>query len=253
MRFASLGSGSKGNGTLVEWRDTCLLVDCGFSVRETERRLRRLGRRPDELTAILVTHEHGDHIGGVMPLARRYDIAVVMSAGTAQAAGIDGGRNKPRLLDGDREFCVGELGVTPVAVPHNARQPVQYVFRNGRHTLGLLTDLGSITPNVVESYQRCDGLLLEANHDAALLADGIYPPSLKQRVGGPWGHLNNGQAAEFLGSIDRGRLQALVLGHISQQNNLPDLVAAEVAPWIAGVNRVSYACQDQGFSWLILD
>lgn len=252
MRFASLGSGSKGNGTLVEWGNTCVLVDCGFSLRETEQRLARLGRRPEQLTAILVTHEHTDHLRGVMPLARCYGIAVIMTAGTAHGGRLGAG-NQLRLIDGDGEFGVGDLGVTPVAVPHDARQPVQYVFRSGRHTLGLLTDLGAITPHVVENYRRCDGLLLEANHDAAMLAGGTYPPSVKQRVGGPWGHLNNCQAAEFLGSIERDRLQTLVIGHISQRNNRPALVAVEVAPWILGINRVSYACQDQGFSWLTLE
>lgn len=266
MRFASLGSGSKGNGTLVEWRDTSVLVDCGFSLRESTHRLGRLGCHPEELTAILVTHEHGDHLRGVLPLARRFRIPVMMTAGTALAAGLVGDGSAIarhaigdtasvdlRLIEGDREFGVGDLGVMPVPVPHDAREPVQFVFSSARHRFGLLTDLGSITQHVVASFGGCDGLLLEANHDIAMLAEGVYPPALKRRVGGSWGHLNNTQAAVFLGTVDRSRLQTLVLGHISQHNNLPERVAETVAPWTKGIHQVAYACQNRGFPWLSLE
>lgn len=251
MRFASLGSGSKGNGTVVEWRATRVLVDCGFSVRETNRRLAGLGWRPEQLTAILVTHEHSDHLGGAVPLARRYGIPLLMTAGTAHAAAI-GQRAGVTLIDADREFSLGDLGVTAVTVPHDAREPVQFVLRGGRHRLGLLTDLGAITPHVVASYRRCDALVLEANHDVAMLADGPYPPALKQRVAGPWGHLNNGQARELLANIDRCRLHTLVIGHMSQQNNCQTLIEAELRPLTAAIPQVVYATQSEGFSWLTL-
>ena len=147
MRFASLGSGSRGNGTLLESDTTCVLVDCGFSVRETERRLRRLGRSAEDLSALLVTHEHTDHIRGVLPLARKYGIPVYATHGTAQYDTL-------LSLPGYREvnthavFRVGDIEVTPVAVPHDAREPCQYVFASGQRPLGLLTDLGSVTPHV---------------------------------------------------------------------------------------------------------
>jgi len=266
VRFASLGSGSKGNGTLVQWRDTSVLVDCGFSLCESTHRLGRLGCQPEQLTTILVTHEHGDHLRGVLPLARRFRIPVMLTAGTALAAGLLGGgsaigRNAIgdtanvdlRLIEGDREFSIGDLGVMPVPVPHDAREPVQFVFSSARHRFGLLTDLGCITRHVVASYGRCDGLLLEANHDIAMLAEGGYPPALKRRVGGSWGHLNNAQAAVFLGTVDRSRLQTLVLGHISQHNNRPELVAETVAHWTEGIHNVAFACQDNGFPWLSLE
>ncbi len=251
MRFASLGSGSKGNGTVVEWRTTRVLVDCGFSVRETTRRLVGLGWRPEQLTAILVTHEHSDHLGGAVPLARRYGIPLLMTAGTAHAAGIER-QVGATLIDAGREFNLGDLGVTAVAVPHDAREPVQFVLRSDRHRLGLLTDLGAITPHVIASYRRCDALVLEANHDAAMLAAGPYPAALKQRVAGPWGHLNNGQAGELLANIDRRCLHTLVIGHMSQHNNRQTLVEAELKPLTTAIPRVVYATQNDGFSWLTL-
>jgi len=252
IRFASLGSGSKGNGTLVESGDTCLLVDCGFSVRETDRRLARLGRSGHDLSAILVTHEHGDHGRGVAALARKYGLPVYLTAGTlrglqrhAPAA--------PGIVCGQQAFEVGGITVTPVTVPHDAREPVQFHFTVAGRRLGILTDLGCITPHVVNSFHDCDGLLLEANHDTGMLGSGPYPAALKRRVGGDWGHLNNGQAVQFLHAVERRRLQVLVLGHISQQNNAVGLVAEAVAPLRQDLHQMHYACQEQGFDWHRID
>jgi len=252
IRFASLGSGSKGNGTLVEIGDTCVLVDCGFSIRETEKRLGHLGRQPQDISAILVTHEHSDHGRGVAPLAKKYSIPVVMTAGTARALKPEGLEDL-RLVNAQASFSVGGIEVTPVAVPHDAREPVQYVFVRHRLKLGILTDLGCITPHVINSFDGCVGLLLEANHDPELLAMGAYPASLKRRVGGDWGHLNNGQAAGLLARIDRRRLRVLVMGHISQHNNRVDLVRDALAPYQDELPNVHYACQQQGFHWQVVD
>ncbi|MEH6543395.1 MAG: MBL fold metallo-hydrolase [Porticoccaceae bacterium] len=256
MRFASLGSGSKGNATLVEWGDTCVMVDCGFSVKQTVQRLAQLQRQPEDLSAILVTHEHSDHIKGVLPLARRFGITVMMTAGTAKAAKIDASTAAGldiQLIDSDRVLAVGGMQVSPVSVPHDAREPVQFVFCGGKHRIGILTDLGSITPHVVEQYSACDGFLVEANHDRQMLDEGSYPYSLKQRVGGDWGHLNNGQTAQLLDQIDTSALQVLVVGHISQQNNSLACVEAELAPVVAELPQTLYACQDQGFAWQSLE
>ncbi|MGS2722972.1 MBL fold metallo-hydrolase [Porticoccus sp. GXU_MW_L64] len=253
LTFASLGSGSQGNATLVEAADTCLLVDCGFSMRETVRRLSQLQRTPDQLSAILVTHEHGDHIKGVMPLARKYGLPVYLTGGTAKAVAERIQNVDIRLVRDAEQFTIGALRVQPVAVPHDAREPVQYLFYHGDLCLGVLTDLGSITSYVSECYQRCDGLLLECNHDLQMLASGPYPASLKQRVSGPWGHLNNHQSADFLSQLNGSSLQHLVLGHISLQNNSLQRVREAVRPQLGGVGRVHYACQNEGFSWLQLD
>lgn len=252
LRFASLGSGSKGNGTLVEGGDTCLLIDCGFSLRDTERRLARLGRAPGDLSAILVTHEHVDHVRGVFSLARKYHLPVRMTPGTALASQPPQALS-PTLIDVHHDFTVGALAVTPVAVPHDAREPVQFLLRHRGRTLGVLTDLGCITPHVAECYRRCDALLLEANHDPELLAGGTYPAFLKRRVGGDWGHLSNGQAAALLARIETGAMQSLVMAHISEQNNSPELVAEAIAPCTTGVGHVLHARQDAGFDWLGID
>lgn len=252
MRFASLGSGSKGNATLVEAGDTCLLVDCGFSAREMERRLTLLQRDGTQLSGVLVTHEHGDHIRGVWTLARRHKLPVYMTGGTAKVASAppDIALQVIRPQEG---FQVGAVDVLPVAVPHDAREPVQFVFNYAGLKLGVLTDLGHISANVLGCYQRCDGLLVEANHDQRMLADGSYPYSLKQRVGGDWGHLNNSQTAGLLGALEPRSLQALVVGHISQQNNTLGVVQEFIEPVAEAIPQVKYASQDDCVDWLALE
>ena len=250
LRFASLGSGSKGNGTLVEDDATCVLIDCGFSIRETEKRLARLGRAPDDLAAILVTHEHGDHVRGVGPLARKYSLPIHLTQGTAIASRrVIDERCSTRAIVPHRPVAIGSLEITPVSVPHDAREPVQFIARAGALRVGVLTDLGSVSNNVLEHYLACDGLLLEANHDVRMLATGPYPPSLKRRVGSDWGHLNNSQAAGLLSRLESSKIQSLVMGHISEKNNHQDLVKAAVEPFARQVGRLMYACQDQGFAW----
>lgn len=252
MRFASLGSGSKGNATIVERGEASVLVDCGFSVRQTVQRLAQLQRRPEDLSAILVTHEHSDHIKGALPLAKRYGLPLMMTAGTARAAGLDSALNAGvdlRIIASDKTFQFSGLEISPVSVPHDAREPVQFVFYDGQYRLGVLTDLGSITPHVIDQFNACDGFLVEANHDEQMLATGSYPYSLKQRVASDWGHLSNRQTAELLRQLDTKALQVLVVGHISQQNNRRSHVAAELEPLVADLPQILYACQDEGFEW----
>jgi phosphoribosyl 1,2-cyclic phosphodiesterase len=223
FRFASLGSGSRGNATLIEAGATRVLVDCGFAAREFVARCETLGVDPETLDAILVTHEHGDHMRGVGAVARRFDLPVWMSHGSWRAA--DYGRiSQLQLFAGhDGAFVIGDLQVQPVPVPHDACEPTQFVFAHRDRRFGLLTDLGSITRRVIDAYGGVDALLLECNHDPGMLASGPYPPSLRARVGGSFGHLNNGQAAGFLAEMDRSRLRRLVAGHLSEKNNHPDL------------------------------
>ena len=252
MRFASLGSGSKGNATLVEAGDTCLLVDCGFSARELARRLALMGLDGTRLSGILVTHEHGDHIKGVWTLARRHQLAVYMTGGTARVADAPADIDL-HLITPQQSFQVGGIDVLPVAVPHDAREPVQFIFNYTGLKLGILTDLGHISAHVQACYQGCDGLLVEANHDPAMLAEGAYPYSLKQRVGGDWGHLNNAQTLGFLNGLELGSLQTLVIGHISQQNNALNVVQGVMAPIVDRVTQILYASQDDCIAWLALE
>lgn len=249
MRFASLGSGSKGNGTLVEFDGETLLIDCGFSVKDTVARLARLDKKPEDITAVLVTHEHGDHIRGVPALARKYQLPVYITPGTFKVKSL-GQLPSVNFIEGYQHFRIGPFSIQPVAVPHDAREPAQFVISAAGKTLGILTDLGMITAHVQDSYQHCDALVLEANHDPVMLAYGAYPQSLKQRVGGPWGHLSNQQSAGFLDHFDVSRLQQLVIAHISQKNNSVEAAKLALDPVSASAQQVIYACQDGGFDWL---
>ncbi|NIO40833.1 MAG: MBL fold metallo-hydrolase, partial [Burkholderiales bacterium] len=182
LRFASLGSGSGGNATLIHSGSTTVMLDCGFSVAETTRRLARLGMRPDELDAILVTHEHDDHIGGVARFARRFGLPVWMSNGTWR--GLEGLFEGIclNLIEGYAAFSIGSVHVEPFPVPHDAREPTQFVFSDGAARLGVLTDTGEATPHIESMLRNCDALVIECNHDAALLARSSYPPSLRARI-----------------------------------------------------------------------
>jgi phosphoribosyl 1,2-cyclic phosphodiesterase len=249
MRLMSLGSGSKGNATLVASAGTCVMIDCGFSAGEVKRRMANQGFDPQQLSAIFVTHEHSDHMRGVFSLAKQYSLPVYLTAGTAKSVSLNKGVTC-RVIDPHKKFYVEDLEVSPVTVPHDAREPVQFVIRCQNQSVGVLTDLGSITPHVVESYRSCDGILLEANHDRDMLENGPYPYPLKQRVGGDWGHLNNGQAAELILRMEQSRLQHLVIGHISENNNNLDVVKQCIEPLAGNGVQVHYARQAGGMGWL---
>lgn len=252
MRFASLGSGSRGNGTLVQSGSTLLLVDCGFSVRETERRMARLGVDAADLDALLVTHEHSDHCSGVAALSRKYHLPVYLTRGTAASGRCDGAASTG-YFHSDAPFELGDVRVEPVAVPHDAREPCQFVFESGGLRLGILTDLGSITNAVIDHYAGCHGLLLECNHDEDMLRLGPYPPPLKRRVGGDWGHLNNRQSAALLECVVHEGLRELVVAHVSEQNNHRDHVMDALVPVYGEDAGLTLADQQQGFDWLSLD
>lgn len=248
MRYCSLGSGSRGNATVVEFGQTRLLIDCGFSLRMTEQRLALAGLSARQLSAILVTHEHADHVKGVERLARRYQIPVYMTHGTLHA--LRDFQAPVETVRLDESFTIGELHVEPVAVPHDAREPCQYIFDSGQHRFGILTDTGNITPWIIERYRGLDGLFLEANYDPHMLANGPYPPSLRARVAGDLGHLSNQQAAGLLAEMDRSSLNHVAIAHISEKNNRPDLALEELQSALAGWSgELHLAEQNQGLPW----
>jgi phosphoribosyl 1,2-cyclic phosphodiesterase len=251
MRFASLGSGSEGNGLVVEAGRTRVLIDCGFGVKDTTLRLQRLGIEPESVTAILVTHEHNDHVGGVPAFAARYRIAVWATFGTLIVSE-ERFEEVERVYGFDSHDCfaVGDLNVIPVAVPHDAREPVQFVVTDGAVRVGVLTDIGAPTPHVEAMLSGCDALVLECNHDLDMLAQSDYPPSLKARIAGRFGHLHNGASAELLARLDRSKLRHVIAAHLSKQNNRPDLARAALARSLGcEPHWVSIADQEQGFGW----
>jgi phosphoribosyl 1,2-cyclic phosphodiesterase len=245
-RFASLGSGSRGNGTLIELGDALILVDCGFTLKQTEARLRRLGVRPGDLTAILITHEHSDHIGGVAALAHKYCVPVHASYGTLRAAA---GRLAGNAFDSHAPFSIGAVTVNPVIVPHDAREPTQFIFEHAGWRLGVVSDLGHATPFVLEQYGGCHGLLLESNYDPGMLWRGRYPEPVKRRIDSPLGHLSNEQSVGFLAAVAHDTLD-VVIGHVSEQNNHPELLEAAFEPLRERVGRLQFATQDDGIHWI---
>lgn len=252
IRFASLGSGSHGNAHVVSVDKTTVLVDCGFSIKETESRLQRLGLEAAQLSAVLVTHEHGDHIQGVDRLARKYRLPVWLTPGTWRKGRLSDSLDV-QLFNAHENFAIRDLQVQPFPVPHDAAEPAQFVFSDGQRRLGLLTDTGCTTPHIERTLQACDALMLEYNHDSKMLANGPYHYRLKQRVGGQLGHLSNQQADELLQSLLSDKLQHLVAMHLSEKNNHPDLVRQSISTCIGcSVDEVLISDQENGVSWLTI-
>lgn len=251
MRFASLGSGSEGNALIVQHRDTVLMMDCGFGLAETESRLARLGLAPSQLSGIVVTHEHSDHIGGVARFSRKHRTPVWLTHGTARhVAPRSLLSDAYRFVDPHTPFAVGDIEVAPYLVPHDASEPVQYVFGEGSVRLGVLTDTGASTAHIEQSLSGVDALVLECNHDLDMLRNGPYPPGLKKRVAGRFGHLDNESAAELLGRLDRSRLRHVVAAHLSRQNNREELARAALARVLGcAEDWVGIAGQSWGFDW----
>jgi phosphoribosyl 1,2-cyclic phosphodiesterase len=226
LRFCCLGSGSRGNAYVVEASDGCrtirVLIDDGFTPRELERRLARAGVDVASLGAILVTHEHSDHAGGVAAFARRRQLSVYATEGTAATAGFES-LGRLQAIRAGIELQIGPLRVFPVEVPHDAAEPVQFLLSDGERRLAIFTDLGHAAPSVTAALQGLDALVLEFNHDLQMLRQGPYPPALKARIESDVGHLSNAQSVQFLESIDRGRLTRVVAAHLSLTNNRPHL------------------------------
>lgn len=264
MRFASLGSGSEGNALLVctgphpagldgarREGSSTLMIDCGFGLRETVQRLARLGLEPADLSGILVTHEHSDHVGGVFRLARRAQIPIFITAGTLRGCQVpDACMHLIHVIDSHEAFEWADWRIEPFPVPHDAHEPVQYVIDDGRSRLGVLTDIGHFTPHLPAALDRLNGLVLETNHDANLLAASHYPPSLRARISGRYGHLENQQSAAILQALDRSRLNVVVAAHLSRHNNRPDLAQLALSDVLGcSPQEVRVADQDHGLSW----
>lgn len=253
MRFASLGSGSEGNALVVQAGASTVMIDCGFGVKETIRRCACLGLAPESIDAIVITHEHSDHVGGAPRFARRFDIPVWLTFGTLAATESRWDGCTLRGFDSHDAFLVGDLEVQPFPVPHDAREPAQMTVSDGIRKLGVLTDVGETTAHIERSLADCDALFLEANHCEDLLWQSSYPPSLKVRIAGRFGHLSNRASADLLARIAGDRLQRVVAAHLSRQNNRAELAQAALAGALGAVaDDIFVASQDDGIGWVAL-
>jgi len=260
-----LASGSRGNSTVLATSQTRVLIDCGLSCRETCRRMALQGIAPESLSAILITHEHSDHVAGVHVMARKFRLPVFMTAPTHGAwqrqckdsAGNHVQAERLETFSSGRSFAVGDIEVMPFTIPHDAADPVGFRFVAEGVRLAVATDLGFMPQNVRDHLRSCDGLILESNHDLEMLRGGPYPWAVKQRVMSRVGHLSNDALAEFLASDYDGGAAFLILAHLSEQNNHPDLarIAAERAlgarPGLWG-NRLVLASQDEPLATITL-
>lgn len=260
-----LASGSRGNSTVIATARTRVLVDCGLSCRETCRRLAAQGIAPESLSAVLITHEHSDHVNGLHVMAKKFNLPVFMTEATHgawQRQHKDSAGNRVRaerleLFSSGKVFSVGDLEVLPFTIPHDAADPVGFRFTGEGVRVALATDLGYMPQNVKDQLRGCDGLILESNHDLEMLRVGPYPWAVKQRVMSRVGHLSNESLAEFLTTDYDGGATFIILAHLSEQNNLPDLarVAAERALGVRqGLwgNRLVLTSQDEPLATLTL-
>jgi phosphoribosyl 1,2-cyclic phosphodiesterase len=256
LRFASLGSGSEGNALLVQSGKTTVMIDCGFGIKALIARSERIGFDLSQLSAIIVTHEHGDHVGGAPRLAKKLGIPVWLTFGTMTATDSLWGDCTLRGFDSHDAFAINELEIRPFPVPHDAREPVQMVITDGESRLGVLTDVGESTAFIETSLADCDALFLEANHCAEMLRNSDYHARLKARIAGRFGHLSNDESAQLLARIAGPNLKRVVGAHLSRKNNQPELVRAAFGEALAAVannvdltSGITIATQDEGLAW----
>ncbi|MCE2679625.1 MAG: MBL fold metallo-hydrolase [Burkholderiales bacterium] len=265
MRFCALGSGSEGNAWLLEskssdGRPTRIMIDCGFTLKETVARLALRGLSPADLQGVLVTHEHDDHVGGVFKLARKFGVQIYSTMGTFRAS-VQAGlvdqkwldEDKVRVFNPERAWTIGDLHIQPFTVPHDAAEPAQFTVTDGVHRFGIMTDCGRSTPHIIKHLSGCDALVLESNHDGEMLSRSEYPGSLKKRISGDYGHLSNDAAHEILAAVEKASLRYLVAAHLSKNTNHPDRVLNSWSQTLNGYSgEFRFADQANGLDWQTL-
>lgn len=229
---------------VVQGESGAVLIDCGFARKRVEERMEHAGISPQEISAVLVTHEHGDHASGADRVARGWNVPLCATHGTTRNAKWAAVEHQHIIRTGST-FEVAGLEIHAFAVPHDAAEPVQFVISDGQTRLGILSDAGHVTPHMRQVLSGCNGLMLEANHCPEMLANGPYPPALRDRVGGPWGHLSNAQSADLLASMGLSETGHIVLTHLSEQNNTPERALDVIRPALNGwQGKLSVATQD---------
>lgn len=224
IQFASINSGSNGNCYYVGNNNEAVLVDVGINCREIEKRMKRLVLDVSKIKAIFITHEHTDHVRGLSVFARKYNLPVYISPGTLNKCHGDLGRVFTKPIQHEQEVSIGELVVVPFKKIHDAADPYSFTISNEGYTVGVITDIGMACENVVKHFKTCHAVFLEANYDVEMLNNGRYPYYLKQRIRGGEGHISNDEALELFQQHKSANLEFLILSHLSQENNSPDLV-----------------------------
>lgn len=228
MRLCSIASGSSGNCICVGTESHHVLIDAGISGKRVESGLEQIGLKANEMNGILITHEHSDHISGLGVLSRRYGLPIYATEKTIQAilsvrsiGKID--ESLFHVIKPDEKFSIGDMQIEPIHISHDAADPVAYLLAQGRKKMGVVTDLGKYDKYIIDKLQGLDVLLLEANHDIHMLQVGSYPYPLKQRILGERGHLSNESSGQLLNHVLHDKLKAILLGHLSRENNYAKL------------------------------
>jgi len=254
INFCSLGSGSSGNSFIVKNNQTILMIDCGFGLKETIDRLEKYEINPNKISAILLTHEHEDHIKGAFSLANKFEIPIYLSHGTYQMSRKkinDGYKIKFEIIKNFKSFKIDSIDVSPIPVPHDAREPFQYRFDYKGKSLAIITDLGKITKHIIEKLAGINFLVLEFNHDEIMLRNSDYPDSLKKRINGHQGHLENKESLKLLNSINHTDLNRVVAAHLSEKNNDIELVKKLIFEIVdKEESNVDVIDQDFGLEWV---
>lgn len=265
LRFAVLGSGSDGNAIVIEShnnnRCTRLLLDCGFSVKELDKRLKCIGLSANQLNAILITHEHQDHAMGAYRAAKRWRIPLYATYGTLVATYDDTRKNNHasndwrlfpylHIITADKFFTIGNINLMPITVPHDAQEPVQYRFESHNRYLAVVTDLGHASVHLKQALNGLHALVLECNYDTDLLEQSKYPASVKKRISSHWGHLSNEQSAGLLTGLDTTHLHSVWCAHLSKSNNTSNLVQLALAEAIDyGITQIHVLDQKKLNCW----
>lgn len=243
--FASLGSGSEGNSFLIKTDKTIFMVDCGFNYKETENRLSELGLTFSDINHILITHEHEDHMRAIKMIIKKEKIQISCSYGTAKKIGIV---DEVNIINPGDTLVGNDLQVEVVPVPHDAREPCHYVFKKDTLKIGIITDFGSLTPKIIESYSNLNYLVVEANHDANLLMKSSYPTSLKNRIFGKLGHANNDLTFDLISQIKKDKLKKIIFCHLSKQNNQKEIIKHTVKEYFDKF-KCEFISQENIFNW----
>ena len=254
MRFCSLGSGSSGNSFVIQDNVTTLLVDCGFGLNETVSRLERYDIKPDQLNAILLTHEHEDHIKGAFSFSNKYKIPIYLSYGTFKMCKKSINDNYDinfNIIHGMKSFMISNIEVTPIPVPHDAREPFQFMFKSNTKSIAIITDLGFVTNHLIKILKEIKALVIEFNHDKKMLSNSDYPQSLKDRVSGMYGHLENMESVKLIKSINHTGIKWIAAAHLSEKNNDENLVRRLISDaTLKEKGMIKIIDQKRGMDWL---